>query len=156
MKKILIAVDYDRSAKKVAESGYHLAKAAGAETILLHVLADPVYYSSMEYSPIVGFTGKLETGKIQLDNIESLKKAAVYFLENLKEHLGGKDTEILVEEGELAESILSTAKRIHADLIVLGSHSRKWLENIVMGSVTEKVLQHTTVPLFVVPTRKKS
>jgi nucleotide-binding universal stress UspA family protein len=35
----------------------------------------------------------------------------------------------------------------------MGSHSRKWLENIVMGSVTEKVLHHTSIPLFIIPTK---
>jgi nucleotide-binding universal stress UspA family protein len=43
-----------------------------------------------------------------------------------------------------------------ADVIVIGSHSRKWLENIVMGSVTEKVLHHTSIPLLIVPTRKNN
>ena len=37
----------------------------------------------------------------------------------------------------------------------MGSHSRKWLENIVMGSVTEEVLRKTTVPMFIVPTKKR-
>jgi nucleotide-binding universal stress UspA family protein len=60
----------------------------------------------------------------------------------------------LVEEGEYADSILKTAKGMHADVIVMGSHSRKWLENIVMGSVTEKVLHHSSIPLFIIPTRK--
>jgi len=37
----------------------------------------------------------------------------------------------------------------------MGSHSRKWLENILIGSVDEKVLHHTTIPLFIVPTKPK-
>jgi nucleotide-binding universal stress UspA family protein len=37
----------------------------------------------------------------------------------------------------------------------MGSHSRKWLEKIVMGSVTEKVLNQTSIPLFIVPTKKQ-
>jgi nucleotide-binding universal stress UspA family protein len=43
---------------------------------------------------------------------------------------------------------------LNADIVVLGSHSRKWLENVVMGSVTEKVLRQTSKPLFIVPTKK--
>jgi nucleotide-binding universal stress UspA family protein len=41
-----------------------------------------------------------------------------------------------------------------AELIVMGSHSRKWLDAILMGSVTEKVLHHTVLPLYIVPTKK--
>jgi nucleotide-binding universal stress UspA family protein len=39
--------------------------------------------------------------------------------------------------------------------IVMGSHSRKWLEEIVLGSVTEKVLHHTSIPMFIIPTSQK-
>jgi nucleotide-binding universal stress UspA family protein len=46
LKKVLIALDYDPTAQKVAETGYSLAKTMGAEVILLHVISDPVYYSS--------------------------------------------------------------------------------------------------------------
>ena len=49
MKKVLIALDYDPTAKKVAEVGFEFAKAMGAEVVLLHVISDPVYYSSTDY-----------------------------------------------------------------------------------------------------------
>jgi nucleotide-binding universal stress UspA family protein len=57
---------------------------------------------------------------------------------------------------KVAEAGFSMAKSMTADIIVIGSHSRKWLENIVMGSVTEKVLHHTSIPLFIIPTKKSS
>jgi len=53
VKKVLIALDYDPTAQKVAEKGFVLAKTMGAEVILLHVITDPVYYASTEYSPIM-------------------------------------------------------------------------------------------------------
>jgi nucleotide-binding universal stress UspA family protein len=61
----------------------------------------------------------------------------------------------MVIEGDFAGSILKTAKDLHTDVIVLGSHSRKWLENIVMGSVTADILRQTSIPLFIVPTKKR-
>ena len=147
-------MDYNPTAQKVAEVGFSMAKAMKAEVILLHVISDPVNYSSVEYSPIMGFNGFMEMGQLQLDNIESLKKASQQFLEKSKQHLGDKTIQTMVEEGDFAESILKTAKDLHADIIVIGTHSRKWLENIVMGSVTEKVLKNTTIPLFIIPTKK--
>ena len=89
-----------------------------------------------------------------MNNVDGLKKASQQFLDKSKQHLGDKTIQTLVAEGDFAESILKTAKDLHADIIVMGSHSRKWLENIVMGSVTEKVLNHTTIPLFIIPTKK--
>ncbi len=156
VKKILIALDYNPTAQKVAEVGFSMAKAMNAEIVLLHVISDPVYYSSSEYSPIMGFNGFMETDQLQLANIDSLKKAALHFLDKSKNHLGDKSIKTLIKEGDFAESILKTAKELHADVIILGSHSRKWLENIVMGSVTEKVLRHTTIPLFIIPTKKEN
>jgi nucleotide-binding universal stress UspA family protein len=155
MKKVLIALDYDPTAQKVAETGFSMAKAMNAEVILLHVITDPVYYSSAEYSPIMGFDGFMNTGQFQLDSLDGLKKASLYFLDKTKHHLGDDAIQTMVEEGDYAESILKTAKRLHADIIVIGSHSRKWLENIVMGSVAEKVLHHTSIPLFIVPTKRQ-
>ena len=154
MKKVLIALDYDPTAQKIAEQGFKLAKAMGAEVVLLHVISDPVYYTSREYSPIMGFDGYLEMGPIQLEGIDGLKKASQQFLNKSKQHLGDESIHTLVKEGDFGETILKTAKEVHADTIVIGSHSRKWLENIVMGSVTEKVLHHTSIPLFIIPTKK--
>jgi nucleotide-binding universal stress UspA family protein len=154
MKKVLIALDYNPTAQKVAEVGFSMAKAMNADVILLHVISDPMYYSSTEYSPIMGFNGFMETGHLQLNNVDALKKASLHFLDKSRHHLGDKTIQTLVEEGDFAESILKTAKELHADIIVMGSHSRKWLENIVMGSVTEKVLHHTSIPLFIIPTKK--
>jgi nucleotide-binding universal stress UspA family protein len=156
MKKILIALDYNPTAQKVAEVGFLLAKTMGAEIVLMHVMTDPVYYSSAEYTPIVGYTGYMDVGPLQLDNVNGRKKASQDFLNKSKLHLGDKTIQTLVKEGDFADSILKAAKEVHADVIVMGSHSHKWLENIVMGSVTEKVLHHTTIPLFIIPTKKRN
>jgi len=156
MKKVLIALDYDPTAQKVAEVGFSLAKTMGAEVILMHVISDPVYYSSTEFSPIMGFTGTMDTDPMQLASVDGLKNAAQHFLDKSKHHLGDKTIQTKVKEGDFAESILKTAKDLHADIIVMGSHSRRWLENIVMGSVTEEVLHHTSIPLFIIPTKKHS
>jgi nucleotide-binding universal stress UspA family protein len=155
MKKVLIAMDYDRCAQKVAEAGFSLAKALGAEVILIHVISDPVYYSSTEFSPIMGFTGFMDKGFSEPNILNELKEASLEFLTKTKLHLGDPNIHILVKEGDLSESIIEAAKEMQADIIVMGSHSRRWLEAIVMGSVTESVLQQSTLPLFIIPTKKR-
>jgi nucleotide-binding universal stress UspA family protein len=155
MKKVLIALDYDPTAKKVAEVGYEFAKTMGAEVVLLHVISDPVYYSSTDYSPIMGFTGYINTDPLELNTMEVLKTASLNFLDKTRIHLGDKTIETVVEEGDFAGSIVKTAKKLHADMIILGSHSQKWLENIVMGSVTEEVLRQSEIPLLIIPTKKR-
>jgi nucleotide-binding universal stress UspA family protein len=155
MKKVLIALDYNPTAQKVAEVGFSMAKSMDAEITLLHVITDPVFYATSGYSPIMGFSGFVDVGPLQLSSVQGLKEASLKYLETSKKHLGDKAIQTIVKEGDFADSILTTAKELKADVIVIGSHSRKWLENIVMGSVTEKVLHNTSIPLFIVPTKQK-
>jgi len=155
MKKVLIALDYDPTAKKVAEVGFDFAKTMGAEVVLLHVISDPVYYSSTDYSPIMGFTGYLNPDPLQLNTLEVLKTASLNYLDKTRIHLGDKTIQTVVEEGDFADSIVKTARKLHVDMIILGSHSQKWLENIVMGSVTEEVLRLSEIPMLIIPTKKR-
>lgn len=153
--KVLVALDYDVSAQKVAEIGYGMGKAMKAEITLMHVVTDPVFYASKEYSPILGFGGHLETGQIELESKKGLRDASKHFLDKTKAHLGDKTIKTLVKEGDYSDCILEAAKELKVDIIVMGSHSRKWLQNIVIGSVSERVLHHTLIPVLIVPTRKK-
>lgn len=154
MKTVLIALDYNPTAQKVAETGYSLAKSLKAKVILLHVITDPIFYATSEFSPIMGYNGYVDVSPTVLENIDGLKDASLQYLDKTKQHLGDDTIQTLVTEGDTAKTILSTAENLHADVIVMGSHSQKWLENIVMGSVTEKVLNLSSIPLFIIPTKK--
>lgn len=155
MKIVLIALDYNPTAQKVAEVGFSMAKSMNATVVLLHVMTDPVFYASAGYSPIMGYSGYIDVSQIHLGSAQGLKEASLQYLDKSKQHLGDMTIRTMVKEGDFADSILETAKEVNADIIVMGSHSRKWLENIVMGSVTEKVLHHTSIPLFIIPTKEK-
>lgn len=150
MKTILIALDYNPTAIKVAESGFAMAKAMGAEVTLLHVLVNPLMYSTAYANMGAWQIDTLDAN----DTMEIIKTGSRNFLKKAKRHLGDESIQIIQKEGDFADTILDTAKEINADCIVLGSHSQKWLENIVMGSVTEEVLRKTSIPLFIVPTKK--
>ena len=155
MKKVLIALDIEPSAQKVAETGYSLAKSMKAEVVLLHIIGGELaYYSSLGYSPIMGYTGFGITESPNLIALDNIKESSTNFLEKSKQHLGDTTIQTLVEEGDTADVILQTATELHADIIVVGTHSRRGLEKILMGSVAEKVFHHTSIPLFLVPTRK--
>ena len=154
IKKVMIALDYDPTAQKVVETGYQFAEAMGAEVTLLHVVSDPVYYSTTAYSPIMGFNGYMNLDPMQVDTIDGLKNASLNYLNNTKKHLNDESIQVRVEEGDIAATILETAATLNADAIVIGTHSRKWLEKILMGSVAEEVLSQTSITLFIIPTKK--
>jgi nucleotide-binding universal stress UspA family protein len=151
MKKVLIVLDYDPTAQKVAEQGYALARTMKAEIILLHVVLDPLHYTSTQHVTIMGFAGHAEKATSVPENAKEMKRTSQHFLDYSKLHLGDNSIQTLVKEGDIGESILTTSKDLHVDVIVMGSHSRKG--NKVLGSVTEKVLLNTAIPLFIIPTR---
>jgi len=146
IKKVLIALDYDITSKKVAEEGYSLAQSMNAETILLHVISElPVYYSESNYNH-----------EYKVDMLDDLNKTTQVFLDKTKKHLNDDAVVTVLKEGEIADTILKTAKEMNVDIIVMGSHSRKWLESIILGSQAEDVLTNSHIPVLIVPIKKKT
>jgi len=154
IRKVLIALDYNPTAQKVAETGFDFAKKLAAEITILHVISNETDFATLGYSPIMGYAGFADSDLSHLYDIEGLTRAAFHFLEKTKTHLGDETIQTLVKEGDYAKMILETAKTRHSDIIVIGTHSRRWLENTIMGSVTEEVLRESTIPLFIIPTKK--
>jgi nucleotide-binding universal stress UspA family protein len=145
IKKVLIAMDYDETSQKVAEYGFAMAKAMKAEVVLLHVISEqPVYYSSYAYMR-----------EWRVDIMGDLEKSVREFLGKAKKSLGDDSIQTVVEFGEITDIILGTAKDLNADIIVIGTHSRKWLENIFLGSQVADVLKKTALPLYIIPTKKE-
>jgi nucleotide-binding universal stress UspA family protein len=153
MKKVLIALDNNAGAQKVAASGYELAQALHAHTILMHVTTDATYYSSLNYSPIMGFDTFSNLDVEQTNAVEKLKTTAQNYLDDVKLSLDNETIETVLKEGDYAENILQTAEELKADIIVLGTHSRKGLDKVLLGSVAEKILQNATIPLFIIPVK---
>jgi len=149
MKKILIALDHDPLAEKVAQTGYDIAKAFNAEVLLLHVVAEPSFYSTSEYSPVMGFVG---FNSPDLYNVtDYLRKEAHRFLEESKKHLGDEKISLLVLDGDFSDAILAAAHDFDAELIVMGTHSRKGLDKLLMGNLAEKILHTASVPVLAIP-----
>ena len=153
MRKVLIALDNSPAAQKIAETGCGLARAMKARVILLHVVPDPPYYTSLNYSPITGFESQSLSEVAETDASEELKIIAQNYLNKSKLHVGDGMIETVVKKGDFAETILKTAVDLNVDLIVMGTHGRRGLEKLLTGSVAEKVLHHSLVPVFIIPTR---
>jgi nucleotide-binding universal stress UspA family protein len=144
IKKVLIVMDLHPSSQKIIEVGYNLAKDIKATVILLQIKVGLVNYSLI-YK-------KMET--LKPNNLENFKVAAMGFFEKQKQEPGDDTIHTIVKPGDFAESILKTAKEMDIDTIVMGSHSTKWLEEMILDRVTDEVLQQTTVHILIVPTRK--
>jgi nucleotide-binding universal stress UspA family protein len=153
-KKVLIALDFNSNAYKIAETGTEIAKAMNAEITLLHVVENEVYYTTFMTSPITGIFDFDNATFYQYMNSNGLNEAATYYLEKIKKHLKDDKIIIQVDNGDFASIILKNAKHLNADLIIMGSHSQKWLEKILVGSTTQDVLNQSKIPLLIIPTKK--
>lgn len=143
-KKVLIALGSHPASQKIIEVGYLLAKDMKATIILLYVKIDLVNY----------FLTYKSMDVLKPDNLDNFEVFAIDFLEKSKQNIVDDTIQVVVKQGEFAESILTAAKEMKIDVIVIGSHNTQWLEEMVMGRVTDDILQHTTVPFLIVPTRK--
>jgi len=153
MKKVIIALDYDPSAEKVARLGYDVAKAMNASIMLLHVVNEPSYYESSAYSPIMGFVGFSAPDILEIDR--GLYNEAQRFLDESKKHLGDDNIETSVLEGDFSEAIYTIIENSHADLLVMGTHSRSGIEKLLIGNLAEKVLNRISIPLLAIPTHNE-
>ena len=151
MEKILIAIDYTHSAKKVAEAGYQIAKALKATIILAHAITDPDLYG-MPYSTlaVMGFETGFPTDLKA--NIEHIKKEAQNYLDATVLHLGDETIQTVVLEGEADEAILEYSKKQKVDLIVMGSHRNKGIDRLLLSDVAVQVLKQSKIPLLTIPT----
>ena len=156
MKKVLIALDFNPTAQHILEAGYELARSMGAEVTLVHVIADYTYYSSLDYSPILGFDQFSNLGTVQVDTVAQLENAANEYLEHLQTQVGDPSAKTLIKDGDAGEAIVEASDNLNVDVIVLGSHSRRGLDKILMGSVAEKVLRKSKKPLFIIPVSEKN
>jgi len=151
MKKICIALDTSPSAEKVAELGYKYAKAIDAEVTLVHVINDASYYT-MNYDPIMGYAGFLTSNTFEM--IEGLRSESENFLNASVKHLKDDNIKTAVLDGDTSDAILEFANEWEADLIVMGTHSRSGLANLLMGSNAVDVVKHSKIPLLIVPTKE--
>ncbi|WP_338722997.1 universal stress protein [Devosia sp. XK-2] len=77
-------------------------------------------------------------------------KAILADADKIAGEAGGKISGMHVANSPAAEGILQAAKEVNADLIVMGSHGRRGLGRLLLGSQAAEVLAHTELPVLVV------
>lgn len=152
MKKVLIAIDYNPVSEKVANAALELVGSMDAEICLIHVLADVSYYGT-QFPTFMGYEGYTGMGP-DLNMAMEMRKVAEEFLEKAADHIDHPAVSTHLAEGDTANSILDYADEWKADLIVIGTHSHSTWEKILMGTVAEKILEKTKIPVYVVPVKK--
>jgi nucleotide-binding universal stress UspA family protein len=152
MKKVLIAIDYNPASEEVANAALELIRSMDAEISLIHVLTEVSYYGT-HYPTFLGYEGDMGMGS-NFNMAMEIRKVAEEFLEKAAEHLNHQKVSTHLAEGDTANAILDYAREWNADLLVIGTHSHSTWEKILMGTVAEKILEKTKIPVYVVPIKK--
>lgn len=144
MKTIVALVDLTDASSKVLNHARTLASAFGSEVILLHVvplqpLTAVSYGNELPPIPIEPSPDVVQADKVKLDELLSSLLC------------GGVRAKALQFQGPVAETVLEETERLHADLVIMGSHHHGMLYNLFVGSVAADVLRHIDFPVLVIP-----
>lgn len=141
-KHILVPVDGSSTAGQAIDKAIAVAEAFKSAVTIIYVI-DPYAFSGVGADFSYGQAEYLSAATAEAN--EALKHAEQAFQEH-----GITVTASIVEGHAIYRGILETAESIGADLLVMGSHGRRGLEKLVLGSVTAQVLSHAHLPVLVV------
>ena len=152
---ILYATDLGENTRTVFRLAVSQARRYNARLLILNVV-EPL--GSTGTAIIANYLSGAAADKINRDGAREIleimkQRLKVYSQEEMATF--GLDwtpaTEILVATGNPGEVILDVAKKYDADMIVMGTSTRSFLGNAVMGTTARRVSRHSTVPILLVP-----
>lgn len=135
--RILVAVDGSDSAKRAFERSVYLAKRCNSKLDIIHVVLDSTY-------------GGDSAATFQL--IEELKERGKKLLDECKNEAmrNGIQVETLLKLGDHAQVLIETANKGDYELIMMGSRGLSPFKELLLGSVSFKVMHHAKCPVMVV------
>jgi nucleotide-binding universal stress UspA family protein len=139
-KRIVVPVDFSGSSRMASEVGVELAQVFRVPLTLIHVVpVTAVSYANTPYIPAPEYTHFIE------ESARSALRDEAARLQNK-----GLAIETVLKVGAAWEEIIETAKGLDAGLIVIGTHGRRGLPRAILGSVAEKVVRLSPVPVLTV------
>lgn len=139
-KKILVPIDGSQTASKALDYALKLAQADQAEVRLVYCIDELSLLSSHEYSGEIAQLAR-ENGHKVLESGMALASTA-----KVK-----ADTRLIDRVGQrLGESVADAAGEWGADLVVLGTHGRRGIGRVLLGSGAEQVMRMSPVPVLMV------
>lgn len=141
IKNILFTTDFSEGASHALSYAVDMANTYRAKLYLLHVVHD-IYMSPGSHIP----HGSVDTMYTELE--ASAKKALEKLCFSARE--GCKDIENYVVRGIPHEEILKFASQKGIDLIIIGTHGRKGLDRVLLGSTAERVVRNSPCPVLTV------
>ena len=140
-KKILFPVDLSESSAKIVPYVQSIAKKFESQIYLLFVARVFEYFTSI-YVP---------SPSIVQFEAEIFKGAQKRLYEFVEQHFSEfPETQTAVVVGDAADQVISYIEEQHIDLVIMGTHGRKGMEKIIFGSVADRVVKTSPIPVMVV------
>jgi nucleotide-binding universal stress UspA family protein len=140
-KRILFPVDLSDASAKVVPYVTTMAEKFNARVHLLFVVRVLQHYAAM-YVPDPSIS------QFELEILKGAEKRLYEFKDAHFKEIGETEAEVLL--GEVAEEITRFAAEKKIDLIIMGTHGRKGLDKVVFGSVADRVVKTSPVPVMLV------
>jgi len=145
---VLFCTDFSNNADYAFEFAYGIAKRDKGLLYILHVIPYNPHQAYAESFITVEDLRKIQKA-VEEDTANNYKERYEKEIEN------GISYESVTKSGKEDEEILTFATQENVDIMVMGTHGRTGIEHVFFGSVAEKVLQHSSFPVFVIPCKKK-
>lgn len=153
MKKILVPTDFSKPATIAIEVGADIARKSGAQLILLHVVEE-IVGQSLNVEGEVGVGDTWENKLFTMKLIERAKKQLAKLVENPK--LEGVKVKTELRIGSPYHGMNAMITDYKVDLVVMGTAGHSDLENMIIGSNTEKVVRNSHCPVLTVHNKPAS
>ncbi len=157
--RILVAVDDSSISRQAFSKAVSLAKALSSKLHIIHVIL-PVTQEYQDAS-LIAFSGGFYPGgmdEVVKETWSNIEEAGLSLLKNFCEQAQkvGVVAEFTQQIGQPDHEIVEFAKDWGADLIVIGSHGRRGLNELVLGSVSNYVLHHVSCSVLLVHPQESS
>jgi nucleotide-binding universal stress UspA family protein len=141
--KILIATDGSEYTKKAVDHGIELANNTGAKLHAIYVIDIKAYGFPLSASTEYTYSILRQEGDMAIKYVAERAEAA------------GLEAEGIIVEGHPADEIIKYAEKNSIDLIVMGTLGKSGLDRFLMGSVADKVIRNSKIPVIAVPVKEK-
>jgi nucleotide-binding universal stress UspA family protein len=149
--RILVPVDFSPCSKEALSCALALAEAFQSELLPLHVLAGDLGLAAGR-SPSL----QIHFREIMKAEEEAAHREMAQFLEQSASTGRGKLLPPRFRTGSADLEILKLAEEWKADLIVMGTHGRRGISHLMLGSVTERVVRRAICPVLTVKSRHQT
>jgi len=145
MKNILVPVDFSQPSREAFKVALDIAKRTKGKITMLHVIYLPVIYDTSMGGDTLGYNPIL---------LDQMQKDATKELEKMKEEsTGAVDINIELEFGDVVGGIKSNIEKFGSDMVIMGSSGMLGIPSFIVGSITEKIVRHSPVPVLAVRER---